>query len=199
VFSTLHDSSEPHITARVVGDADGDGDPSHSSAQLLANGGQDMPQLANSEAIVLRLDLGSPTGSAPDNIVDVAIGVPGEFAVNAGPASCVNLDMDCFGIYRSEDYVQGRVVYVANDTLYSKGVDYFVTNGNTNPREGAGDIQFIIEHFSELRQVAPGAAVPPPALTPFTTFDVAFSVFSGSFQDDGWCFLSFFSFIFGSR
>ena len=41
----------------IAGDADGDGDPNNSSPELISRGGQDLPNLANSESIAVAIDL----------------------------------------------------------------------------------------------------------------------------------------------
>ena len=56
----------------IAGDADGDGDPSGTSAGLATNGGSDLPNLGNSEGITIQLDLDCDV----NQVIDIVIGVP---------------------------------------------------------------------------------------------------------------------------
>lgn len=53
----------------IAGDADGDGNPSGTSAWLAANAGVDMPDMGSTESFALMLDIDE------DNIMDVIAGV----------------------------------------------------------------------------------------------------------------------------
>jgi hypothetical protein len=57
-------------TARIAGDADGDGDPGHTSVWLANDGGHDYPDLGASECISVYFDLDQ------DGTFDVIAGVP---------------------------------------------------------------------------------------------------------------------------
>ena len=54
----------------IAGDADGDGNPSGSSAELISRGGQDLANLALSEAIQIEFDWNS------DGVFDTIAGIP---------------------------------------------------------------------------------------------------------------------------
>ncbi|HEY5743435.1 MAG TPA: hypothetical protein VIS99_12935, partial [Terrimicrobiaceae bacterium] len=64
----------------IAGDADGDGDPSNSSAALITRGGQDNANLGGSEAILIHFDWNS------DGTFDIVAGVP-----NNGNASTFSI------------------------------------------------------------------------------------------------------------
>jgi len=74
----------------VCGDADGDGDAGSAGATLVAIGGQDLPNLAQSESFVISLDLNLDVADVlpsfvPNLIVpfDYIIGIPGGQPANA--------------------------------------------------------------------------------------------------------------------
>jgi hypothetical protein len=61
----------------IAGDADGDGNPSATSVALVALGGADQPNLANSEAIQIRFDWNG------DGVFDTIAGVPNNASATA--------------------------------------------------------------------------------------------------------------------
>lgn len=111
----------------ICGDADGDGDPSSSSAELLALGGHDLPDLARGEGIALVVDFDLnvadvlpsfvPNLLVPfDFVIGVPAGQPAEAVENAGPDQVSvlpcsrgktgneRLNMaNCFGVYKYQD------------------------------------------------------------------------------------------------
>ena len=82
-------------------------------------GGIDTPKLAQSEALLVALDLGSTNNATPDDVFDIIVGVPGQPTTDT-PAGCVNEDLSCFGVYRykqGEAQLQGAPEYLSSDSL----------------------------------------------------------------------------------
>ena len=78
----------------IAGDADGDGNPSSSSPELTARGGQDLPDMRNSETFSFEIDLDQ------DGTFDIIAGVPGGHPSGFPQLGCTMFDIgDCFGLY----------------------------------------------------------------------------------------------------
>jgi len=146
----------------IAGDADGDGLPGTPSAELSSIGGQDLPDMANSESLAIQMDLNQ------DSIFDVVAGVPGGDPPG-GTLGCPNFDLnDCFGVY---NYV--------NDT---PAVSFLSLTGNTSnlfalPSSDIPDIEFNIENWNTL------AGWDNVEANTCQTFEFDVQIFSGSFQD----------------
>jgi hypothetical protein len=158
---------------------------------LSDNGGVDMPLLASSESIVLKLDLGGPSGAAPDGEFDIVVGVPSDFVQGSTvPDACSTLNINCFGIYRpSGGNSLGEVTFnPAADPQFGPGVDgvsYYAKDNNRALSMSAPDVQWTLRHFSELRNAAVSPSMPFPTLTAQDSFSISFRAYAGSFQDDG--------------
>ncbi len=152
----------------VAGDADGDGDPNSSSMALQQRGGQDLPDMANSEGFAVAIDLDQ------DNIFDVVAGVPAQDP-DGGTLGCANFDFnDCFGLY---NYLDEPGVEQATQRFLS-----LIDSTNTLfalPSSETPDIEFTIENWDTLTGWGNVEA------NSCETFSFGVGLFSGSFQDDG--------------
>jgi hypothetical protein len=84
-FRFLYDAEEDILYVGInffgiAGDADGDGDPSRSSAELTSRGGQDLPDLRLSEAIQIEFDWNG------DGVFDTIAGTPTSASTSIPPA-----------------------------------------------------------------------------------------------------------------
>jgi len=167
----------------IGGDADGDGDPSSSSTALTENGGQDVPDLSLSEAILVKFDFGSAGSDTLDNQIDVIVGIPGEFDNGVRPATCdASYDVSCFNVYRPATVAsaQSGAAYTSNDTLCAQ---VLATNLNQDLSALKPDFEFVLTDVSALRSAAVGGSL--PALNETSVFSIGVAVYAGSFQDDG--------------
>jgi hypothetical protein len=160
-FDYDHDTDIMYIgvdTVSICGDADGDGNPGAASAWLGGLGGQDLPNLQNTESFCLLID--------PDNDYVPLSGGPG-FEVVVGVDS-VN-DFTTFGAYN----------FVGNPFAPAGGFGAALPNIVTvfaNPSAAAPDMEFSIASFSTL---------PGSTFTPGNAFSFQVMFFQGSLQDDG--------------
>jgi len=76
-----------------------------SSSALTSLGGVDMPDLSNSEAMLVAFDLGAVNSGTPDGTFDIVVGVPLE-STSVTPSGCTNFDVSCFGVYRYDNSAQ---------------------------------------------------------------------------------------------
>jgi len=155
----------------ICSDADGNGDPSTSSAALTHAGGVDTPKLAQSEALLVALDFGSNFSDAPDDEFDIIVGVPGQ-ATTDTPAGCVNEDLSCFGVYR---YKQGEAQitrapeYLSSDSLVTNAPNGDWKNWasfqpENGPSANAPDFEIVLNSFNNLRKVATQSSSLPPVV-----------------------------------
>ncbi|GJM16682.1 MAG: hypothetical protein DHS20C13_20090 [Thermodesulfobacteriota bacterium] len=153
----------------IGGDADGDGDPNNSSTELITRGGQDLPNLANSESIAVAIDLDQ------DGVFDIIAGVPGGDS-GGGSLGCTNYDInDCFGLYSyfpdaSVDQLAFRFLSL---------LEHPITNQNPSISAARPDFEFTIHDWNLISE---WGGVEPSTCETFS-FDVG--LYSGSFQDDG--------------
>jgi len=152
----------------VAGDADGDGDPNSSSIALQERGGQDLPDMANSESFAVAIDLDQ------DGIFDVIAGVPGGDS-DGGTLGCTNFDFnDCFGLYT---YFHDMSVTQASQRFLS-----LIDSTNTLfalPSSATPDIEFTIENWNTISGWGNVGA------NSCEIFSFGVGLFSGSFEDDG--------------
>lgn len=153
----------------IAGDADGDGDPNNSSQELTARGGQDLPNLANSESIAVAIDLDQ------DGIFDMIAGVPGGDSAG-GDLGCENYDInDCFGLYHY--FHDGPVSQLSY--RFESLIEHPIINQNPSISAARPDFEFTIDDWN---LISGWGTVEPNTCKTFS-FDVG--LFSGSFQDDG--------------
>ncbi len=154
----------------IAGDADGDGDPNNSSPELISRGGQDLPNLANSESIAVAIDLDQ------DGIFDMIAGVPGGDSDGGDPLGCPNFDVnDCFGLYNYFHDVFVNQLSFRFESL----IEHPITNQNPTVTAERPDFEFTIDDWNLLSDWG----VVEPSTCEIFSFDVG--LFSGSFQDDG--------------
>ncbi len=153
----------------VAGDADGDGDPSSSSPDLTSRGGQDLPNLANSESIAVAIDLDQ------DGVFDMIAGVPGGDSAG-GDLGCENYDInDCFGLYNYFHDISVTQLSFRFESL----IEHPIINQNPVISSARPDFEFTIDDWNLISE---WGSVEPNSCATFS-FDVG--LFSGSFQDDG--------------
>ncbi|MGA8850028.1 MAG: hypothetical protein WB564_09505, partial [Dehalococcoidia bacterium] len=142
-------------TFGIAGDADGDGDPSHTSAWLAINKGKDLPDFNSTENVAVYFDLNK------DELFDVIAGKP------IGPT------------------IQTGFEVAAYNTSISPGSPGFAfstplpahTGIYTIPSAAAPDFEFTITHWSTL---AADLGIVAPSLGDFIVWG-----FMGSLADDG--------------
>jgi len=153
----------------IAGDADGEGDPNNSSPELTARGGQDLPNLANSESIAVAFDLDQ------DGTFDMIAGVPGGDS-DGGELDCENYDVnDCFGLYT---YFSSLSVDQLSRRFLSP-IEHPIINQNPAVSAARPDFEFTILDWNLIS----GWDTVEPDSCETLSFDVG--LFSGSFQDDG--------------
>lgn len=110
-------------TIGILGDADGDGDPSVTSSALSSRGGIDLPNLQGSEFFHFMIDTSQDNVFNPEYVVGV---------------SSVQ-DISTFGIYE----------YAGNpfDPTYGASVSSSQVNLHANPSALAPDLEFSISNF----------------------------------------------------
>lgn len=139
----------------VIGDVDGDGDPSGSPSTLGDLGGVDLPNLSGTETVSVFIDLNR------DGTLDIVAGVSEQTS-----AFSVATVLDSFNPAFSSPF----------DGSYGTelpGLIGAVVRPSNTP--GATDFEFVIENFSAASAVFDDTDV--------LTFDVR--VFAGSESDDG--------------
>merc|ERR1711991_1219264 len=188
-FDDVNDEFHIGIKCYVVcGDADGDGDSGGTSAALAGLGGNDFPGFAQSESMLIALDLGGGAGGAPDGLLDFIVGYPAGEAFDSEPfpAPCSNvlLDTECFGLYlySGSSYAQPQYRFkwqTGNNVLgaspRSNARDNNPSTDTTRPH-----LEWTIVGFNALRA---RAGYPQVSNTIFWSFNML--VFTGSFDDDG--------------
>lgn len=60
----------------ICGDADGDGNPGQTSSALSGLGGNDFPNMAQSESFLVAFDFGGPNQAPADGALDFILGYP---------------------------------------------------------------------------------------------------------------------------
>ena len=163
----------------VAGDADGDGDPNSSSAELRARGGEDLEGLAQTESIALLFDVNRDVAQGGN--FDFVVGVPGGNSPNGEPLDCgagqttFNLS-DCFGLF-DVDHAALQGVFTARQAFFSKRPEAVVLG--PVPSAGSPDFEFAIPQWSIL------LAKSGILLKPCDPWSIDVHIFAGSFQDDG--------------
>jgi len=153
----------------VGGDADGNGDPGNTSMELAARGGQDFPNLANSESIAVAIDLDQ------DGTFDMIAGVPAGDS-DGGPLDCVNYDInDCFGLYSFFSDISADPL----GFRFLSPLEHPIINQNPVINSARPDFEFTIDDWNLLS----GWDTLAPNTCDTFSFDVA--LYSGSFFDDG--------------
>lgn len=153
----------------IAGDADGDGDPNNSSLELVARGGQDAPNLANTESIAVAFDLDQ------DGTFDMIAGVPGGDS-DGGELDCEIYDVnDCFGLYTYFSTLSSDPLSLR----FLSPIEHPIINQNPVISNARPDFEFTIDDWNLIS----GWGTVEPDSCETLSFDVA--LFSGSFQDDG--------------
>jgi hypothetical protein len=162
----------------ICGDADGNGDPSVSSPELLQRGGTDLANLGQSESIAIALDLNL------DGAFDFVVGVPSDQPETSDPypATCQNLDSSCFGLYRylatgsASAPIGQRMLYQANDAVlpWTTRADNIATSAQRP------DMEWTIVSMNGLLTKFGATTIDAKK-----TWSMNIAYFSGSFQDDG--------------
>jgi hypothetical protein len=178
----------------VCGDADGDDDASRTSMPLQARGGQDLPRFGSSESCAIAFDVGDDAANSaePDGSFDFVVGYPAQQADESDNFPCTNggtntdFDTACFGLYRFSkavgvEQLGQRFVYTAGDALLQAAFG-FAKDRNPTTSVARPDLEWSVENYNQLRQLAGVPAVDPQGIEPFS-MNVA--AFCGSFQDDG--------------
>ena len=112
-------------TFGIAGDADGDGAPGGTSAELTANSGMDFPDLGGTESVTFSFDLDC------DNVVDVIVGVPFAEDINGfAIAEDLNIPLPPASF--------GAPIVNASITLFA------------SPSAAQPDLEFCINSFSNI-------------------------------------------------
>jgi hypothetical protein len=132
-------------TPRIAGDADGDGNPGVTSAWLLANGGNDTPNLSGTETIAVYFDLNK------DGTYDVIAGVPGTDDING--FTCANFTYLMPGNVFNPPYnfganLTGHIgTYYANPSAVAPNFEFTILNFSTLPGSDSSIGGFIVGAF----------------------------------------------------
>lgn len=113
-------------TFGIAGDADGDGDPSNTSASLNASGGVDHADLANSEGFTFALDLND------DGTLDVIAGI------------AFGLDFNGFEVAEFQGSIYSPMTSFGTSLPANTGTLF------ASPSAAAPDLEFTITNFSVL-------------------------------------------------
>lgn len=193
-----YDTAQLHFginCAGVCGDADGDGDPGHTSSALLLAQGQDKPSFAQEESCALAVDIGIPfaqfDAQVPDGTFDFVIGYPArsEFAWDypcTAHMSRPALDVLCFGVY----LLPPRATASALSTSFSwnnmsaevfwnvVATDHTTDNGKTGTSMDRPDLEWSLQNFSAARE-----QFGIPKLSKKFFWEIRLAAFCGSFAD----------------
>jgi hypothetical protein len=176
----------------ICGDADADGDPSRTSAELQARGGQDLPKFAKSETCAIALDFGSAGDSTLDDSFDFVVGYPSGRASGSDTFPCsvgVGVDVfdtSCFGLYQYDltaQHLGDSFKFVAADPALalarsrSLALDQNPTTSMMKP-----DVEWTLNKLNDILKSGGFAAIDSSGATPFA---IGFASYCGSFQDDG--------------
>lgn len=148
----------------ICGDADGDGDPSNTSAELASIGGVDTANYGGSESFVLSIDtnLDQVDNSATCTNLETIIGLDGiTHDINDFSAYLPNAGCSPFALGVGFGGLLGGASVVVN---------------HHNPSAAQPDIEFEIQNFSQLPNVAWNIG---------EAFLLRVNLFQGSFGDAG--------------
>ena len=116
-----------------------------------------MANFANSEAALMAFDFGSPSGGAPDGLMDVIIGYPSQQADGSDRFPCGDMifDTTCFGLYLYEgtglDRANTRFLYKSSSAILPHATKDF--NPTTSAAKVSSSVFVIVMLFVCRRNV----------------------------------------------